>query len=86
MNITDEQVGGTHYKDMNIEPIDYIMANGLNYLEGNVIKYVSRWRTKDGLRDLHKAKHYIQMLIDAEKKENKRRPDGFNWGGFPNSI
>ena len=52
-----------HY-DLPIQPIDYIMANELGWCEGNVIKYVSRWREKNGLEDLHKAKHYLEILID----------------------
>ena len=59
-----QQVAGTHYKNMAIQPVEYIHANGLGYFEGNVIKYVSRWRKKGGLSDLEKAKHYIQLLIE----------------------
>ena len=61
-----QQVAGTHYKDMVIQPVEYVHANGLGYFEGNVIKYVSRWRKKGGLSDLEKAKHYIQLLIELE--------------------
>ena len=52
-----------HY-DTNIQPVDYIHQNGLGFCEGNVIKYVSRYKAKNGLDDLLKAKHYIQILID----------------------
>tara|TARA_B100001250_G_C19757358_1_gene770759 strand:- start:986 stop:1207 length:222 start_codon:yes stop_codon:yes gene_type:complete len=58
------QIGGNHYKDMKIQPVDYITQNGLSYLEGNVVKYVSRWRKKGGMEDLRKAKHYVEMLIE----------------------
>jgi hypothetical protein len=61
-----QQIAGTHYKDMVIQPVEYVHANGLGYFEGNVIKYVSRWRKKGGLSDLEKAKHYIQLLIELE--------------------
>ena len=61
-----QQIAGTHYKTMAIQPVEYIHANGLGYFEGNVIKYVSRWRKKGGLSDLEKAKHYIQLLIELE--------------------
>jgi hypothetical protein len=61
-----QQVAGTHYRDMVIQPVEYVHANGLGYFEGNVIKYVSRWRKKGGLSDLEKAKHYIQLLIELE--------------------
>jgi hypothetical protein len=65
----NEQVGGTHYKDLPIQPIEYIHANALGYFEGNVIKYVSRWRKKNGLADLLKAKHYIELLIELEGRK-----------------
>ena len=59
------QVGGSHYKDKAIQPWDYIASNGLGYLEGNVVKYVSRWREKGGLEDLKKAQHYLTKLIEV---------------------
>ena len=62
------QVAGNHYKDMPIQPVEYIHANALGYLEGNVIKYISRWRKKGGMADLEKAKHYVELLIELEKK------------------
>lgn len=62
------QVGGSHYKDLNIQPVEYIHANGVGYFEGNVIKYVSRWRAKNGIKDLEKARHYIDLLIELESK------------------
>lgn len=60
------QVGGSHYKDLKIQPVEYIHANGLGYFEGNVVKYISRWRAKGGNADLLKAKHYIELLLDLE--------------------
>lgn len=65
----DIQIGGSHYKDLEIQPIDYIMGNSLGYCEGNVVKYVSRWRDKGGIEDLRKAKQYIDFLIAHEVKE-----------------
>ena len=59
------QVGGSHYKDKSIQPWDYIASNSLGYLEGNVVKYVSRWREKGGLEDLKKAQHYLTKLIEV---------------------
>tara|TARA_B100001750_G_C15370467_1_gene527031 strand:+ start:75 stop:299 length:225 start_codon:yes stop_codon:yes gene_type:complete len=64
------QVGGNHYRDMKIQPIEYITKNGLNYAEGNVVKYVSRWRKKGGIEDLRKAKHYIDLLIEEAVDDN----------------
>lgn len=67
----DRQEGGGHYKDQPIQPVEYIHANGIGYFEGNVIKYVSRWRKKNGLEDLKKAKHYIELLIELEQKKEQ---------------
>ena len=61
----DTQVGGSHYKDKTIQPWDYIIANDLGYLEGNVVKYVSRWKNKNGIEDLKKAQHYLSKLIEV---------------------
>lgn len=63
----DVQVGGQHYKDMAIQPITYIMANGITFIEGNVIKYVSRWKKKGGVQDLKKARHMLDVLIENEE-------------------
>jgi hypothetical protein len=65
-NALDVQVDGGHYKNLPIQPVQYIHAHKIPYLEGNVIKYVSRWRDKGGLKDLEKAKHYIDLLIELE--------------------
>lgn len=65
---TDKQVGGSHYQ-LPIQPIEYILANGLGYCEANVVKYVSRWRNKGGVQDLKKAIHYLEMLIEQEEKD-----------------
>jgi hypothetical protein len=61
------QVGGDHYKT-EIQTWDYIIANDLGYLEGNIIKYVSRYRKKGGVDDLRKAQHYLQKLIETVGK------------------
>jgi hypothetical protein len=55
-----------HYAKSAIEPIDYITANKLSYCEGNVVKYVTRWKSKGGIEDLQKAKVYIDFIIDKE--------------------
>jgi hypothetical protein len=62
----DTQVGGSHYKDYPIQPIQFITANQLGFCEGNIIKYVSRHRKKNGRQDLEKALHYIKLLIELE--------------------
>ena len=72
LNLTaiDTQIGGGHYKDMPIQPIEYCIANQIPFAEGNVIKYVSRWRKKGGVQDLKKARHMLDMLIEAEDTQN----------------
>lgn len=62
---TDRQEGGDHYK-IPIQPIDFIYENSLGYIEGNVIKYVTRHRAKNGAEDLLKAIHYLELLIEME--------------------
>ena len=63
----EQQVGGHHYKGCKIPPVEYIHANGLDYLEGNVIKYITRHRTKgEGRKDIEKAIHYAQLILEME--------------------
>jgi hypothetical protein len=69
-----KQVAGDHYKDLPIQPVEYIHVNNIGYMEGNVIKYISRWRKKNGIADLEKAKHYIELLIELETR-NARKAD-----------
>ena len=60
------QVGGGHYKDFPIQPVEFIHKNKLGYIEGAVIKYICRWRNKNGVEDLEKIKHYVDLLIELE--------------------
>jgi len=64
-----EQIGGDHYKNMKIQPLEYSMANGLNACEHSVVKYVSRHRAKGGKQDLLKAIDMINKLIEFEYPE-----------------
>ena len=68
----DTQVGGSHYKDLAIQPLEYIVKNELDFVQGNVVKYVTRYKTKNGLEDLKKAKHYIELLIELEEERLKK--------------
>ncbi len=63
----NKQVGGSHYRDKGIQPIIYIHANDLGFCEGNVVKYVTRWRDKNGVADLRKALHYLELLIELNE-------------------
>ncbi len=67
MSARDTQVSGDHYSKLAIQPMDYSMANGLDACQHSVVKYVTRFRDKNGIEDLLKAKHCIDLLIEHEK-------------------
>ena len=68
----DKQVGGSHYKDCAIQPVEYIYSNGLDFLEGNVVKYITSHRTKgDGEEDIRKVIHYAQMILEMVYKKGE---------------
>lgn len=62
----EEQIGGDHYKRMAIQPFEFIQKNNLSFAVGNIVKYVCRYKDKNGVEDLKKARHYIDMLIEME--------------------
>ena len=64
------QIGGDHYSKYKIQPIDYITDNGLDYIEGNVIKYITRHQDKGGAEDIKKAIHYCELLLAEKYGEN----------------
>jgi hypothetical protein len=70
MSALETQEGGQHYKQWKIQPIEFIHANGLPYIEGNIIKYIMRHKFKNGLEDLKKARHYLDILIELEYHEH----------------
>lgn len=65
-NPLQTQVGGNHYKDFKIQPVEFIHANRLDFLQGNIIKYTMRHKEKNGKQDLLKARHYLDLLIELE--------------------
>ena len=75
----DTQEGGDHYKNYVIQPLEYTLANNLNFCQGNVIKYITRYKDKNGAEDLRKARHYINILIEGynkiEREERKYEED-----------
>ena len=71
MSALQQQVGGDHYRARGIQPIEYIHANNLGFCEGNVVKYVTRWKEKGGEADLRKAIHYLELLIQLEKEQSQ---------------
>ena len=64
-----KQVGGSHYKDKAIQPIEYIHANKLGFCEGNVVKYITRHKEKNGAEDIRKVIHYCELLLELEYKD-----------------
>lgn len=70
-NALEVQVGGGHYKGKAIQPVEYISANQLNFLEGCIVKRITRWRDKEGksrYEDLEKIKHEVDLLIEMEER------------------
>lgn len=65
----DVQVGGSHYKTMKITPREFIKANNIGWDEGNAIKYICRWKTKNGIEDLDKAIHYLNLLREEQTND-----------------
>ena len=63
------QIGGNHYKDMVIQPVEFITANNLGFIEGCIIKYLCRYKVKGGVRDLQKAQHFLNILLEINNKE-----------------
>lgn len=68
MTALSDQVGGDHYRNRAIQPVEYIHANGLGFIEGSIVKYVTRWRDKGGVEDLEKVIHYARLLIELEAR------------------
>ena len=68
MAAIQSQVGGDHYRTMPIQPVEFLHANNIPYIEGAVIKYVCRWKKKNGIEDLKKARHFLDLLIELEEK------------------
>ena len=65
-----KQVGGDHYKMYAIQPTEFIIANNLGWCEGNAIKYIARWKDKNGVEDIKKAIHYLEILLERIEHED----------------
>lgn len=72
MDALNNQVGGSHYKNLTIQPVEFIEKNNLSFLEGCIIKRICRWKNKNGIQDLEKAKHEIDLLIQLTNKQNEQ--------------
>ena len=77
MSAYKKQIGGSHYKDMVVQPSEFINKNKLLFAEGNAIKYICRHTTKNGKEDLEKAKHYIDMIIERDYKDEKEKQESW---------
>jgi hypothetical protein len=72
----DIQVGGGHYKSLKIQPVEYIHANKLPFIDGCIVKYITRHRDKNGAADIHKIIHFCQLLLELEYGEEKSLQEG----------
>lgn len=82
MSAFERQEGGGHYKAFKIQPAEFIQQNKLDWCQGNIVKYVTRFRFKGGKTDLDKARHYLDMLEELEYGA-KTQPDS---GYSPESV
>lgn len=82
MSALKDQVGGSHYKGFAIQPVEYMHANGLGYCEGAVVKYVTRWRGKNGIEDLKKARHFLDLLIELEERKSAQEREAIMQSGY----
>src|SRR6056300_2102268 len=69
----DKQIGGSQYKDFHIQPYEFISKNELSFFQGNVIKYVCRYKNKNGIQDLEKIIHYCELEIKKMKDMSKKK-------------
>lgn len=73
MSALDTQVDGDHYKKLAIQPMEYSMNNKLDACQHTIIKYVTRFRDKGGIKDLEKARHVLDMLIEFEQVQHAQK-------------
>jgi hypothetical protein len=70
MKASERQVAGTHYKDMPIQPGQFVRANNLGWYEGNAVKYICRHKAKNGRQDIEKAIHYLELVLEEYDNEH----------------
>lgn len=74
LTANNKQIGGEHYKKhKGFEPWDVVNAWNLGYLDGTALKYIARWRDKNGIQDLKKAIHFLEKLVEQEQQNNEAR-------------
>lgn len=74
-HVLEHQVGGDHYRKHNIQPVEYIIANGIGFLPGNIIKYATRYKDKGGAQDIRKLIQYAELILEFEYGENAQAAD-----------
>lgn len=84
MSALDKQEGGGHYKNLVIQPVEYITKNNLGFIEGNIVKYISRHGSKNGAEDIKKVIHYCELLLELEYgTEQDPGECGHTWVYYP---
>ena len=78
MKSLNKQIGGGHYKDMVIQPVEFITKNNLGFIEGCIIKYICRYKNKNGKQDLDKIIHFVELLIDLKYATNTKKDERAN--------
>ena len=86
MSAYKKQIGGSHYKNMKIQPSKFINDNKLLFAEGNAIKYICRHAHKGGKEDLKKAIHYIEMIIERDYEDTKPGDKKNYWGILKRNV
>ena len=78
--VWDKQVGGSHYQNFTIQPAEFVNKNKLLFAEGNAIKYICRHSTKGGVEDIHKAIHYLEMILDRDYQDTQPKEESWTDG------
>lgn len=78
MTANDKQIGGNHYQCKAIQPWDYIISNNMGYLEGTAVKYITRWKEKNGIEDIKKAIHFLEKLIETYYEQERQAKVAFD--------
>lgn len=74
MSANEKQIAGDHYKKYgNLQPWDVVVEWNLGYLEGTALKYIARWRDKNGIEDIKKAIHFLEKLVEVEEQKEQKQ-------------
>lgn len=67
-SVLETQVGGSHYKNMTMQPVEFAVKANLSFIQGSIVKYVSRYKSKNGKQDIDKAIHFAKLAIELNGK------------------